>query len=117
MPSGNNVCDCPNPPGGIVICEPDQLAICRIKNGQLRGECTGPPRPLTSSLNRALYFNWALGEITETRRGLHQPIHDSEWLILREGIYSEPLKKVLVQFRFPRILARLFPELRSWPSV
>lgn len=41
-----NVCKCPNPPGGQIICGPNQLAICRINNGKIESECVDPPRDL-----------------------------------------------------------------------
>jgi hypothetical protein len=40
----DNVCDCQSPPGGTVRCEQGQVAICRIRNGQVIAECKTPPR-------------------------------------------------------------------------
>lgn len=117
MRTGNNICDCPDPPGGIVICEPDQLAICRIKSGHLRSECKGPPQLLRPGLNRAVYFNWALAEITEEERRVHALIDDREWKILREGVYSDSRHNLFIVFRFPRVLTRIFPEMARWPSL
>jgi inosose dehydratase len=34
-----NSCNCPSPPGGSVNCRSDQLAICRVKDGQVHSYC------------------------------------------------------------------------------
>lgn len=34
-------CNCSNPPGGGVHCQQDQIAICRVENGECRGYCVG----------------------------------------------------------------------------
>lgn len=45
-----NICDCPNPPGGRVYCGPEQIAICRVKDGQLESFCLDVPRTETGQL-------------------------------------------------------------------
>jgi hypothetical protein len=61
---GKNVCDCPQPPGGRTVCDAGQLAICRIKNGQVEAECLTPPKALmdeaTMYSNPRPFAQWAL---------------------------------------------------------
>jgi hypothetical protein len=48
-----NSCQCTQPPGGVVNCGPRQLAICRVKNGQVHGTCVDLPglgNPITDLL-------------------------------------------------------------------
>lgn len=40
-------CDCDKPPGGSVTCEPGQVPICRIVNGEAKTMCKTPPRGAT----------------------------------------------------------------------
>jgi hypothetical protein len=37
-----NICNCPNPPGGIVECESRQIAICQVKDGIIISKCINP---------------------------------------------------------------------------
>ncbi|MCZ4408345.1 hypothetical protein O3Q51_05965 [Cryomorphaceae bacterium 1068] len=57
----NNVCECPNPPGGTVICEPDQLAICHVKDGKAIQRCLDP----VDSMNPYVIINWTLNRILD----------------------------------------------------
>lgn len=59
MPVSNS-CDCPNPPGGRVVCEPDQIAICIVKDGVALQQCHNPP----SATSATAIVNWTLTEIT-----------------------------------------------------
>jgi hypothetical protein len=41
-----NVCGCPDPPGGRVVCGPLEFAICRVENGKVYSECHDIPRAI-----------------------------------------------------------------------
>jgi len=43
MPANKNTCECPNPPGGVAVCEAHQLAICHVRDGEARTYCIDPP--------------------------------------------------------------------------
>lgn len=65
MPANKNICDCPNPPGGQAVCEPHQLAICRVKDGIVQTECINPPDELAGMPPDSLkVLNWAFEIIT-----------------------------------------------------
>lgn len=59
-----NTCDCHDPPGGQVVCEPHQMAVCSVFNGVARRECKDPP----SVGGDAALLNWALAHITGSPR-------------------------------------------------
>jgi hypothetical protein len=63
MPN-RNICQCPNPPGGVVTCAPHQLAICRVVNGEVKSECVDPPRGLAG----ARLYAWVLEKVTQLPR-------------------------------------------------
>jgi len=56
-----NVCNCPKPPGGTVTCEPYQMAICIVLDGEARHECQDPPL----AVSHAELVDWALQQVTE----------------------------------------------------
>ena len=37
--TGENSCDCGDPPAGRITCESYQVAFCRAKDGKVYGEC------------------------------------------------------------------------------
>ena len=43
----SNICKCPNPPGGTVSCGDDQIAVCRVQDGNVEGFCIDVPKRLT----------------------------------------------------------------------
>lgn len=60
-----NVCDCPDPPGGQTSCEPHQVAICRVRNGKVYASCV----TLTDDLEQAAVQRRELRRIAEYLRG------------------------------------------------
>ena len=60
----DNVCDCENPPGGMVRCEEGQVAICRIKEGKVLAECKTPP---SYARHGAALKGWLASEILKTK--------------------------------------------------
>ncbi len=112
---GKNICNCPTPPGGLAICEEDQLAICRVIDGQPQMECKDPPMefrtgpPLTVA-ERRRYDNWALAEITGHERWLNAPLSPSDELILQQRSYYNPDNGETVAFRNPSFVLRSPPK-------
>jgi hypothetical protein len=104
MPSNKNTCHCPNPPGGVVVCEPHQLAICRVKDGVVHAECITPPAdmPLIQAFFDRI-ANWALAQITGARRLPFQLLTDSDRHVLEDGIYENAVTGEAVRFRLPFI--------------
>jgi hypothetical protein len=97
----NNICDCPNPPGGRAICEPDQLAICRIKDGEPEMQCLDPPALIGSPLNAHEYLEWALSEITgEVHFSIREEFSPSEIAMFQSGTYKDSTGAV-TKFRIP----------------
>ena len=69
-----NVCDCPDPPGGRVECEPHQMAACAIVDGVAQRVCLDPP----SGGGARELVNWALQEITGVSRSPTDRIEGAE---------------------------------------
>jgi hypothetical protein len=97
-----NVCDCPQPPGFRAICESDQLAICRIKNGKPQTECQDPPSPLGRNISAQAYLEWAFEKIT-SKPALHmgEDLSNAQIAILRGGTYRELKTGEEITFRVP----------------
>lgn len=113
-----NICNCPQPPGGSVACEPDQLAICRVKNGVVEGECIDPPDGMDSlseltPVEARRYHNWALQHITGQPRHSWDPIDPGDQAILRKGIHRNVITGEEVRFRLPDELNLSSPSSTS----
>src|SRR6266481_6604605 len=98
-----NSCECPRPPGGRVNCGPDQLAICRVRDGEVRGECIDPPasylkQPRIHTLSRN---NWVLSIITGIKRAPRQALSDKDEMTLSSGRYRNPRSGEIVTFSLP----------------
>jgi hypothetical protein len=99
-------CDCPNPPGGKISCNPNQLAICRVKDGKVTGQCIDPPTFLkvgakidareTLRLN-----NWALTIITGIQRPSAQFVSVADLKMLNDGTYFNPSTDEDITFTLP----------------
>jgi len=90
-------CNCPNPPGGGVVCEPGQLAICRVVSDGCNGECHAPPQGLTTMQVRS----WAYGVISGRPRWPYAPLTATEEAILDHGVYTDPTTGIEVRFSLP----------------
>lgn len=105
MPSNKNICECPTPPGGRAVCEADQLAICRIKDGDPETYCLDPPLSVRVAgmlgIDRDSYLNWALSEITGAHRSLGAEMNNADRMILAQGIYEDPETGDTIKFRIP----------------
>jgi len=91
-------CNCPNPPGGGITCEPGQLAICRVTGYGCHGECHAPPRDLVNNIN--LLGAWAFSVISG-RRFQPLPLGPQEEAILNQGVYQDPITGQVVRFSLP----------------
>jgi hypothetical protein len=104
-----NICQCDNPPGGDVLCEPDQLAICIVNNGVAKRECMDAPDDLGDLVNLTRqqtirYLNWALSHITGQIRLLSSPISSQDRAILSQGRYDNAVTGDVVTFSLPEAL-------------
>lgn len=78
-----NICNCPDPPGGQVICESHQLAICIVKNGKATQQCLDPIK----TDNPLELVNWTLSKITGTKRSPENSISTKDINILLNQKY------------------------------
>ena len=92
-----NICDCDNPPGGRVVCEPHQMAVCGFINGVEVRECFDPP----SGGPASLIVNWALGKILGAQRAPNDPISATDIPMLTQEKYIS-LNGELVKFKLPQ---------------
>lgn len=103
-----NVCDCHNPPGGSVVCEPHQMALCIVINGVARRECLDPP----PTADAAGLVNWALSHITGRRLALGATVDDSVLHLLREG-RLELSNDAIATFALPERITAAIRDLTS----
>lgn len=79
----SNVCNCPTPPGGQVVCEPRQMAVCIIENGIARHQCLDP----INDRDPFALVNWALSEVTGEPRNSFTRVTGEDLKILIDGNY------------------------------
>jgi len=89
-------CNCPDPPGGGISCEPGQLAICRVTGFGCHGECHAPPRGLVNDIRNLRA--WSFSVISGRR---FQPLGPQEEAILDRGVYRDPITGEVVRFSLP----------------
>jgi hypothetical protein len=105
--SSENICDCPNPPGGRAVCPSGHLAICRVRNGQPFTYCKELPQKLTRqgaskvSVELALQ-NWVLQQVSGFQRAPQQKLKKSAVRALTEGVYESPTGEEIVRFQLPQ---------------
>ena len=99
-------CKCPTPPGGLVSCREDQLAVCGYIDGELRSGCYDKLpaiRMITNtSLRRLAIENWVLEFITGQQRQLSTPVSGEERLPLLSGSYINPRTNTDVRLALPK---------------
>lgn len=100
---GKNICSCPAPPGGQVICESHQAAFCRVVNGNVQQGCSDPPDVSSMSIaqGKRLLDNWALSIITRIPRRPDSPILPHEMQILGQGQYANRALNEEIHFSLP----------------
>ncbi len=86
-----NSCDCRNPPGGRIVCEPHQLAICGVINGVIRRECLDPP----IDVGTTALANWILNQVSDNHRNANSNFTASDLQTLRSEIYTSSSGEVL----------------------
>ncbi|HVI43415.1 MAG TPA: hypothetical protein VM802_01030 [Chitinophaga sp.] len=87
-----NRCNCPLPPGGQVVCERNQMAICIVRNGQAIHQCLDPG----SIKGDAALLNWALAQITGRESLRTNSVHPPDLQMLTKGTYRDG--KTMVNF-------------------
>jgi hypothetical protein len=104
-----NICDCHNPPGGSVVCEAHQMAICIVINGVARRECHDPP----STGNATRLVNWALSHITGRDRAPEAAVSTTELRALDRGqVEVEFSQRAFVTFALPENVVAAVRTLR-----
>ena len=94
-----NSCDCQDPPGGRITCEDHQVAICKVTQGKVYGECNTPP---SSAKTKHELEAWMLSELLQTPIRLGDIDQRSEYQrILSEGIYTNPKTGEKIRFKLP----------------
>lgn len=101
--AGKHSVQCPMPPGGSATCDTDQLAICRIVNGQPETDCISVPAHLRHQPLEA-FQNWVLEQITLLPRA-QAPLGPRELRVLASGEFADPARGLEVRFRLPDIFA------------
>ena len=94
-----NSCPCPNPPGGKVICEANQLAICKIVDGKLIQRCLNP---ISTRISKDL-INWTINKITDKPTQSRQ-VSNQDLLMLLKGEYTDD--KQTVKFNLPESISK-----------
>src|SRR4030095_1149190 len=91
----SNTCNCPNPPGGQVICESHQMAVCYIESGVVRHQCLDP----IDTKNSLSLVNWALTEITKHGRSLSSTVTYRDIQVLKNRRFES--FDMIVTFSLP----------------
>jgi hypothetical protein len=98
----SNNCKCPKPRGGEIHCESNQIAICRVKNGEVQGWCITPSRTLNlrnvhiNSLRDTNFLKKLFSEVIEREVSLFK-IEE----ILVEGSYNDPQTRIKISLSLP----------------
>ena len=102
----SNVCPCPNPPGGQIVCSTDQLAICGYRDGKIVSGCFDRPsearQAATKSESDLIVANWSLSIITGVSRPFSQTLEDDDVQLLQSGEYRSGA--TLIKFSLPEDL-------------
>jgi hypothetical protein len=104
----SNICPCPNPPGGTIRCNDDQLAVCGYRDGQIVSGCFDRPDHVKSAeeenLKNLFLCNWILSFITGATRSRYAAIEDEDLALLRAGRYRTADTAETLKFSVPRDL-------------
>ena len=96
-----NTCNCPNPPGGVVECSKEQMALCIIEDGIVRRIC----QDVVRDKNDLTIVNFALSVITGVKRLSYSTVSESDIRLLRSGEYSEG-SNLEVTFSLPEAIIK-----------
>ena len=110
MLQGDNVCDCPNPPGGQIRCGDDQVAFCWVKDGKVVGKCMDLPKTIKNASDLQV---WIL-TIATGREIKPRDLRKSAELqnALTASEYQAPDEKSAVRFHVGEKVQRRF----DWPA-
>src|SRR5258706_9227550 len=102
--AGKNVCQCEAPPGGLVQCEPHQLAYCRVVNNVSETGCVDPPNTAKLAPHDAqrVIQNWALATITKSSRSALDDVEPGDARMLMNGEYRNKKTGERVRFTMPQ---------------
>ena len=95
MPKNN--CSCPDPLGGTVECEANQLAICSVKRGKIEAKCVSLP----SGLSHTPMQNLILENVTGIPRKASALLNSDDFKILSSQTYADPGRALIVKFKVP----------------
>ncbi len=87
------------------MCEPQQLAICRVRDGKPEAQCIDPPRvhgPMTEKQHQLQLLNWVLSVVTESPRSSNQRLSVADRQIVTTGVYYDPQSGHRVTFKLPK---------------
>jgi hypothetical protein len=101
-----NECRCPSPPGGIHRCPADQLAICKVVDGQLETDCLTPPEGAMKS--KATLTQWVLMAVMGESRAFRVRFRSS--IAIRMALRHEGQGEIL-DARGNRVNFRLSEEM------
>jgi hypothetical protein len=106
--AGKNVCQCQAPPGGLVQCEPHQLAYCRVVNNVSETGCVDAPNTAKLAAHDAqrVIQNWALATITKSSRSALDNVDPREAKMLMDGEYRDVKTGERVRFTMPQPMRR-----------
>jgi len=117
-----NVCNCPDPPGGVVSCGLNQLAVCGYRDGRIVSGCFDKPdhaiRITDESEKQFVLSNWILSAITGVARSDYQAIEPDLIEMLSTGEYRNEKTGEVIKFSLPRdynldMAAKVQPATRS----
>jgi len=107
-----NICNCHEPPGGQVTCEPHQMAVCMVLNGVVTRGCKDPP----SSGDAKLLANWALAQVIGTERQPDYFVGRGEVETLESGRFERG-DGAIVTFALPENIAIAVRTLIALPVL
>lgn len=90
--SAQSVAQCPAPPGGQVLCEANQWAVCEVKDGKVKARCFTFQRPAPSptAFQQRETLGLILNEPFKVRDMSAQQVRG----VLASGTYQDAEKKV-----------------------
>lgn len=101
----SNSCQCPQPPGGSIRCNDDQLAMCGYQDGEIVSGCFDRPdhsRTIQDPEERKLVLtNWVLAAITGQQRSDYEEIDGNSLSMLRSGRYENKETGTTLRFSLP----------------
>lgn len=88
----DSVAQCPAPPGGQVVCEDNQWAVCEVKDGKVKARCFTFQRPAPSPT--AFQQREALARILNEPVKVRDMSTQQVKAVLATGAYQDAEKRV-----------------------